>query len=165
MNQSISPPMMHPFKQRKILPQCPGRRFQLRWLVGRLSARLLPQKAPRRQTPATGPMSGKASHSGPVVHTHPLSLLTVSTNIHAFCACKHTHGPTSVTWLCVEKKTRANGSERPLLSAANRLRAWYMCALSWNTCFTVGHTHTHTHTHTNCINWWSIPFVAILCWS
>lgn len=48
--------------------------------------------------------------------------------------------PTSVTWLWVEKKTRAKGSERPLLSAANRLRAWYMCALSWNTCFTVGHT-------------------------
>lgn len=47
--------------------------------------------------------------------------------------------PTSVTWLCVEKKTRAKGSERPLLSAANRLRAWYMWALSWNTCFTVRH--------------------------
>lgn len=46
---------------------------------------------------------------------------------------------TSVTWLCEEKKTRAKGSERPLLSAANRLRAWYMCALSWNTCFTAGH--------------------------
>lgn len=58
------------------------------------------------------------------------------------CTCPRAGGqtPTSVTWLWVEKKTRAKGSERPLLSAANRLRAWYMCALSWNTCFTVGHT-------------------------
>lgn len=36
------------------------------------------------------------------------------------------------------KKTRAKGSERPLLSAAKRLRAWYMWARSWNTCFSVG---------------------------
>lgn len=36
------------------------------------------------------------------------------------------------------KKTRAKGSERPLLSAAKRLRAWYMWARSWNTCFSAG---------------------------
>ena len=45
---------------------------------------------------------------------------------------------TSVTWLCVEKKTLAKGSDRPVLSAANRLRAWYMWTLSWKICFTVG---------------------------
>jgi hypothetical protein len=37
----------------------------------------------------------------------------------------------------VEKKTLAKGSERPLLSAANRLRAWYIWTLSWKICFTV----------------------------
>ena len=42
----------------------------------------------------------------------------------------HFESLTSVTWLCVEKKTLAKWAERPLLSAANRLRAWYMCALS-----------------------------------
>lgn len=69
-------------------------------------------------------------------HTHTSTQFTqIQSKRHA-----HTHSPTSVTWLCVEKKTRAKGSERPLLSAANRLRAWYMCTLSWNTCFTVGHT-------------------------
>lgn len=36
------------------------------------------------------------------------------------------------------KKTRAKGSERPLLSAAKRLRAWYMWARSWKACFSVG---------------------------
>lgn len=44
---------------------------------------------------------------------------------------------TSVTWLCVEKKTLAKGSDNPVLSAANRLRAWYMWTLSWKICFTV----------------------------
>lgn len=44
---------------------------------------------------------------------------------------------TSVTWLCVEKKTLAKGSDRPVLSAANRLRAWYMWTLNWKICFTV----------------------------
>lgn len=43
---------------------------------------------------------------------------------------------TSVTWLCVEKKTLAKGSDRPVLSAANRLRAWYMWTRSWKICFT-----------------------------
>lgn len=42
---------------------------------------------------------------------------------------------TSVHWLWEMKKTRAKGSERPLLSAANKLLAWYMWARSWNTCF------------------------------
>ena len=42
---------------------------------------------------------------------------------------------TSVHWLWEVKKTRAKGSERPLLSAANKLLAWYMWARSWKTCF------------------------------
>lgn len=42
---------------------------------------------------------------------------------------------TSVHWLWEMKKTRAKGSERPLLSAANKLLAWYMWARSWKTCF------------------------------
>lgn len=42
--------------QIKILPQCPGHRFRRQSLVGRLSAHWPPQTAPRRQTPAAGPM-------------------------------------------------------------------------------------------------------------
>lgn len=45
---------------------------------------------------------------------------------------------TSVHWLWEMKKTRAKGSERPLLSAAKRLLAWYMWARSWKTCFSAG---------------------------
>lgn len=44
---------------------------------------------------------------------------------------------TSVHWLWLMKKTRAKGSESPLLSAAKRLRAWYMWARSWKACFSV----------------------------
>lgn len=75
-------------------------------------------------------------------HTHTASMhFTHNRYKHTHTYTQYTQTPTSVTWLCVEKKTRAKGSERPLLSAANKLRAWYMCALSWNTCFTVGHTN------------------------
>lgn len=161
MNLSVGLSMMlHSFTQSKVLPQCPGHRSQWQWLVGRLWAHWPPQTAPRHQTPAVGPMLGKESRSGPAAHTHQLSMHIIQTHTHTHIiyTCVHMYGPTSVTWLCVEKKTRAKGSERPLLSAANRLRAWYMCALSWNTCFTVGHTQTHTH-H---INWQSISFVSNL---
>lgn len=119
------------------LPQCPDHRSPPQWSAGRLSARWPPQTAPRHQTPAAGPTWGKASRSGPAsVHVGWVNRLT-DVNEHEVRRVNRT--PTSVTWLCEEKKTRAKGSERPLLSAANRLRAWYMCALSWNTCFTAGH--------------------------
>lgn len=121
----------------EFLPQCPDRRSPPQWSAGRLSARWPPQTAPRRQRPAAGPTWDTASRSGPVeVHVGPVH---PPTDLNEPEARRAKRAPTSVTWLCEEKKTRAKGSERPLLSAANRLRAWYMCALSWNTCFTAGH--------------------------
>lgn len=60
-------------------------------------------------------------------------------------------GLTSVTWLCVEKKTLAKGSDRPVLSAANRLRAWYMWTRSWKICFTGECQKTHE------IKWICVP--------
>lgn len=41
---------------------------------------------------------------------------------------------TFVVWQWERNVTLAKGSESPLLSAAMRPRAWYMCALSWKTC-------------------------------
>lgn len=41
---------------------------------------------------------------------------------------------TLVVWLWDMKVTRAKGSDRPVLSAAIRPRAWYMWHLSWNEC-------------------------------
>lgn len=120
------------------LPQCPGRRSPPQWWAGRLSARWPPRTAPHRQTPAAGPTWGTASRSGSAnVRLGWVNRLTDASEREVR---QVNRTPTSVTWLCEEKKTRAKGSERPLLSAANRLRAWYMCALSWNTCFTAGHT-------------------------
>lgn len=51
---------------------------------------------------------------------------------------------TSVHWLWEMKKTRAKGSERPLLSAANKLLAWYMWARSWKTCFSARERRSET---------------------
>lgn len=119
------------------LPQCPDHRSPPRWSAGRLSARWPRRTAPRRQTLAAGPMWGKASRSGPA--NVCVGWVNRLTNVNEHKVRRVNTTPTSVTWLCEEKKTRAKGSERPLLSAANRLRAWYMCALSWNTCFTAGH--------------------------
>lgn len=44
---------------------------------------------------------------------------------------------TFVVWQWERNVTLAKGSESPLLSAAMRPRAWYMCALSWKTCLSV----------------------------
>lgn len=44
---------------------------------------------------------------------------------------------TFVVWHWDRNVTLAKGSESPLLSAAMRPRAWYMCALSWKTCWAV----------------------------
>lgn len=55
---------------------------------------------------------------------------------------------TSVHWLWEVKKTRAKGSERPLLSAANKLLAWYMWARSWKTCFSATENGSETSWYT-----------------
>lgn len=44
---------------------------------------------------------------------------------------------TFVVWHWDRNVTLAKGSESPLLSAAMRPRAWYMCALNWKTCWAV----------------------------
>lgn len=56
---------------------------------------------------------------------------------------------TSVHWLWEVKKTRAKGSERPLLSAANKLLAWYMWARSWKTCFSAMERGSETGWYTS----------------
>lgn len=65
---------------------------------------------------------------------------------HAPLPCRSAMGPgrrqaatlvTFVVWQWERNVILAKGSESPLLSAAMRPRAWYMCALSWKICRSV----------------------------